>query len=158
MYHPNISSEGELMLDIFHYENWSVAMTVDKLLLYVVSVLYDPVLDCDPINEDIADIYAADLELYEGTARAWTWEYSSTPIVSHFYPAKKDTSRRRSRSRPRYHNDLAARSRSSAYKERRIVVPESREILERRDDASSPVEKGGGVSSGMHRRLTISYL
>jgi len=124
VYHPNISSEGELMLDIFHYENWSVAMTVDKLLLYVVSVLYDPVLDCDPINEDIADIYAADLELYEGTARAWTWEYSSTPIVSHFYPAKKDTSR----SRPRYHNDVAARSRSSAYKEKRIVVPEPREI------------------------------
>jgi len=142
VYHPNISSEGELMLDIFHYENWSVAMTVDKLLLYVVSVLYDPVLDCDPINEDVADIYAADLELYEGTAMAWTWEYSSTPIVSHYFPVKKDTSR--SRSRPRYRNDDELAAMYSAY-ERRFLVPEHRDALERRDDASSSPARGTRV-------------
>lgn len=141
VYHPNISSEGELMLDIFHHDNWSVAMTMDKLLLFVVSVLYDPVLDCDPINEDIADIYVADLEVYEGTAMAWTWEYSSTPIVSHYYPVKKDTSRSRSRSRPSYH-DLELAAMCSAYERRSLVpvVPEPRrEILERRG--------GGGSSS-----------
>ncbi|CAN6280160.1 unnamed protein product [Urochloa humidicola] len=44
VYHPSIDSEGEMMLDIFQY-NWSPAMTVHKLLLFIVSVLYDPMLD-----------------------------------------------------------------------------------------------------------------
>ncbi|CAO1941954.1 unnamed protein product [Urochloa humidicola] len=91
VYHPSIDSEGEMMLDIFQY-NWSPAMTVHKLLLFIVSVLYDPMLDGHRVNDEVNDVYESDAELYEQMARAWTWEYSSAPIIS-YYPTEEDERR-----------------------------------------------------------------
>ncbi|CAL4934971.1 unnamed protein product [Urochloa decumbens] len=89
VYHPNIDSKGEMTLDVFHYKNWSLTMTVHDLLLLIISVLYDPMLDGHPVNDEVNELYESDIELYEQMARAWTCEYSSTPIVS-YYPTKKD--------------------------------------------------------------------
>jgi len=90
VYHPNINAEGEMTLDIFRYGNWSGAMTVHKLLLLIVSVLRDPMLDDHPTNDEANDVYESDLELFEQMAMAWTWEYSSTPIISYYPPVEKD--------------------------------------------------------------------
>ena len=93
VYHPNINAEGEMTLDIFRYGNWSGAMTVHKLLLLIVSVLRDPMLDDHPTNDEANDMYESDLELFEQMAMAWTWEYSSTPIISYLPPVEKDERR-----------------------------------------------------------------
>ena len=79
-----------MTLDIFRYGNWSGAMTVHKLLLLIVSVLRDPMLDDHPTNDEANDVYESDLELFEQMAMAWTWEYSSTPIISYYPPVEKD--------------------------------------------------------------------
>ncbi|CAN6291856.1 unnamed protein product [Urochloa humidicola] len=92
VYHPNIDSKGEMTLEIFHYKNWSLTMTVHELLQLIVSVLYDPMLDGHPVNDEVNDLYESDIELYEQMARAWTCEYSLAPIVS-YYPTKKDERR-----------------------------------------------------------------
>ena len=82
-----------MTLYIFRYGNWSGAMTVHKLLLLIVSVLRDPMLDDHPTNDEANDVYESDLELFEQMAMAWTWEYSSTPIISYLPPVKKDKRR-----------------------------------------------------------------
>ncbi|KAL6633650.1 hypothetical protein ACP70R_026321 [Stipagrostis hirtigluma subsp. patula] len=87
VYHPNINAKGQMVLDIFK-GNWSPAMTIDKALISIVSVLNDPMLDY-PVNGDIADLYESDIKLYESKARAWTLMYASTPVVS-YYPQKGD--------------------------------------------------------------------
>ncbi|CAL4885069.1 unnamed protein product [Urochloa decumbens] len=80
VYHPNIDSEGEMVLDIFHDE-WSPALTIEMLLLSIVSVLYDPMLD-HPVNDHIARLYMTDIKMYERKARKWTRRYASTPVAS----------------------------------------------------------------------------
>lgn len=84
MYHPNIDGKGRMALDIFQ-DNWSPALTINKLLLCFVSVLFDPLLD-RPTNRCIAKQYKHEYEAYEEKARAWTQKHSSTPIVSHYPP------------------------------------------------------------------------
>jgi hypothetical protein len=39
-------------------------------------------------NDEASDVYESDLELYEQMAMAWTWGYSSTPIVSYYPPVE----------------------------------------------------------------------
>lgn len=76
-----------MVLDIFK-ENWSPAMTINQLLLSIISVLYDPLLDY-PVNRGMARLYQRNIKLYEEKARAWTRKYSSAPVAS-YYPEKGD--------------------------------------------------------------------
>lgn len=75
VYHPNVSSEdGLIYVDILE-RNWCPALTIEKLLLSIQSLLTDPNAK-DAAEPEIADEYINNREMYDETAWEWTKEYA----------------------------------------------------------------------------------
>ena len=72
VYHPNISGNGDISLDILDdLSLWRPCMTIQKVLLCVLSLLTDP--NCsDAINPDIGGQLLRDKRKYESVAKEWT--------------------------------------------------------------------------------------
>jgi ubiquitin-conjugating enzyme E2 D len=74
IYHPNISPQGNICLDILK-DQWSPALTVVKVLLSISSLLTDA-NPKDPLVADAANLYLKDRDAFNQKAREWTQKYA----------------------------------------------------------------------------------
>ena len=67
VFHPNIKNE-EICLDIIKEDRWSPALTVEKILLSISSLLDDPNPD-DPLDVEAANLFKNNLSEYKRKVR-----------------------------------------------------------------------------------------
>ena len=76
IYHPNISGDGRICLDLLQ-KNWSPALTISKALLSIASLLNDPNPE-DPLVFHVAQMDKHDRQQYDKIAQKWTQTYASS--------------------------------------------------------------------------------
>jgi ubiquitin-conjugating enzyme E2 D/E len=74
VFHPNISSNGEICLDILR-DTWTPSFSIENTLLSIVSLLSDPNSE-DFIAPEAAFLYRESREEYDRKARKWTEKYA----------------------------------------------------------------------------------
>lgn len=70
IFHPNVSSRGEVRMAELEKEQWCPALTIRTLLISVQALLSDPNLeDGCIVNEEAASLYLRNAEEFERKAR-----------------------------------------------------------------------------------------
>ncbi|CAF0873814.1 unnamed protein product [Adineta steineri] len=79
MFHPNISSTGEIYISILQ-NDWTPALTIRSILLTIFSILDDPVMD-NPTNDKAAQCFKKNRTEYDLIVREYTLKYANeSPI------------------------------------------------------------------------------
>lgn len=82
VFHPNVSTNGAICMDILKPNGaWSPLMTVDSLLVSIQSLLDDP-NPADPLNNDAASLYLQSRRLYDIKARQETELHATASLFS----------------------------------------------------------------------------
>ncbi|KAF4677162.1 hypothetical protein FOL47_003004 [Perkinsus chesapeaki] len=78
IWHPNITGDGrgKICMDILKAEHWSALLTLQTVLLSLVSLLADPNTG-DPLNVEASDELEHFPEIFEAKAKEWTSKYAS---------------------------------------------------------------------------------
>lgn len=79
IYHPNISRHGDIGLDSIH-DNWSLALTISKILISIQSLLTDPYTHVC-METDIGLEYCTNRSLFEYKAKIHTWKYAMSDYI-----------------------------------------------------------------------------
>ncbi|XP_014670858.1 PREDICTED: uncharacterized protein LOC106811634 [Priapulus caudatus] len=74
IFHPNISRHGDVGIDSIHH-NWTLALTISKVLISIQSLLTDPYTQVC-MEREIGTLYERDKSAFEETARDWTWKHA----------------------------------------------------------------------------------
>lgn len=80
VFHPNVSRHGDVGIDSIHH-NWSLALTISKVLISVQSLLTDPY--CQVCMEpDVGRLYQNERDTFDAIARSWTWRFAMHDVVA----------------------------------------------------------------------------
>ncbi|KAF0289516.1 Ubiquitin-conjugating enzyme E2 28 [Amphibalanus amphitrite] len=72
--HPNVSRHGDIGIDSIHH-NWTLALTIGKVLISIQSLLTDPY--CKVCMEPaVGALCQRNWLQFVGEARAWTWKHA----------------------------------------------------------------------------------
>ena len=74
IFHPNISTEGEICFDMLK-DQWTPSLTIYKVLQSVISLLPNPNPD-DSLNLEARNLYKTNKEDYNNMVKNWTFAYS----------------------------------------------------------------------------------
>ncbi|KAI5709239.1 hypothetical protein M8J76_013633 [Diaphorina citri] len=79
IFHPNVSRHGDVGIDCIQH-NWSLALTLNKVLISVQSLLTDPYcLVC--MEPSIGELYVNNRRKFDEYARSWTRKYAILDTV-----------------------------------------------------------------------------
>jgi len=79
LFHPNVGrghTPGAICLDILRKEAWSPALTLERTLLSIASLLADP-NPASPMDTEAARLYTGDRAAYDRRVREWVAQYAS---------------------------------------------------------------------------------
>lgn len=75
IFHPNISKDGKICIDILKDDKWSASLTIQKVLISIISLFASPNPD-DPLVPEVALLYKTNSQEYNRFATEWTKKYA----------------------------------------------------------------------------------